>query len=123
MGEWIEISIPPLYLMTIINTLILSIIAGLIITWIFEYILKTNKKLRNKYYTQENVIFGYHVHHSNYGLALFTASLITYYLDYPSAPLILFGMGIGIILMHTISEKKFVFVDKQRGSAESALLK
>lgn len=100
--------------MSLINTLLSSIVTGLTITWIFEYILKTNKKLRNKYYEQKNVILGYHVHHSNYGIALFVAGLITYGFDYEIAPLVLFGMGIGIILMHTISEKKFVFVDRQR---------
>ena len=100
--------------MNAINTLLISIIIGLIITWIFEYILKTNIKLHNRYYKQKNVIMGYHVHHSNYGLALFVASFITYRLNYPSAALPLFGMGIGIILMHTISERKFVFIDKQR---------
>ena len=100
--------------MAFINTFLLSILAGLVITFIFEYILKTNKKLRNKYYRHKNVIFGYHVHHSNYGLALFVAGFITYAFSYPTAPLVLFGMGVGIILMHTISEKKFVFIDKQR---------
>lgn len=100
--------------MTTINTLLVSIIIGLMITWMFEHILKTNKSLRNKYYRHKEVILGYHIHHSNYGLALFVAAFITYLLDYPTAPLILFGLGIGVILMHTISEKKLVFIDKQR---------
>jgi len=100
--------------MSTIKTLLVSIIVGLIITWAFEYILKTNKRLRNKYYTHSNVILGYHVHHSNYGIALFVSSLISYLLGHPDAPIVLFGMGIGIILMHTISEKRFVFIDKQR---------
>lgn len=100
--------------MTIASTFLLSILAGIAITWIFEYILKTNKFLSDKYYQHKNVVFGYHVHHSNYGIALFISSIITLRLNYPSASLILFGMGIGIILMHTISEKKFVFIDKQR---------
>ncbi len=100
--------------MATINTLLLSILTGLAITWIFEYILETNKSLRNKYYKHKEIILGYHIHHSNYGLALFAASLITYYLGYANASLILFGLGIGIILMHTISEKKLVFIDRQR---------
>lgn len=99
--------------MTTFSTLIWSIAVGIAITWIFEYILKTNHVLREKYYKQNNIIFGYHVHHSNYGIALFVSALITLKLNYPTAPLVLFGMGIGIIIMHTISEKKFVFIDKQ----------
>jgi len=97
-----------------IYILLLSTLVGLAITFIFEYTLKTNKSLRNKYYRQKNVVLGYHIHHSNYGLALFFAALITNILGYSTAPLVLFGMGIGIILMHTISEKKFVFIDKQK---------
>ena len=100
--------------MTSMPTILLSVFAGLAITWIFEYILKTNHVLREKYYKQNNMIFGYHVHHSNYGIALFISIAITFFLNYKSASLILFGMGIGIILMHTISEKKFVFIDRQR---------
>ena len=100
--------------MSDIVILLLSILTGLAITWIFEYILETNKILRNKYYKHKEVILGYHIHHSNYGLALFFAAFITHTLDYPTAPLVLFGMGIGIILMHTISEKKLVFIDRQR---------
>ena len=100
--------------MTMINTLLISILTGIVITWIFEFTLRTNKNFHKKYYEQNNIIFGYHVHHSNYGIALFVSSLITFFLNYKSASLFLFGIGMGIIIMHTISEKKFVFIDKQR---------
>jgi len=100
--------------MEIILTFIISIFCGLVITHIFESILKTNKKMRKRYYRHHEILFGYHAHHSVYGLVLFAFSILLFVLGEGSSALIMSGTGIGIILMHTISEGRFVFVEKQK---------
>ena len=101
--------------MSMTTTFLWSILAGILMTWIFELVLKTNDILYEKYYTHNSVMFGYHFHHSTYGLALFVSSGIMLLIGYDTAPLVLLGMGIGIIVMHTISDGRFVFIEKQRG--------
>ena len=91
-----------------------SLLCGLIITWLFELTLKTNKKLREKYYTRHNIIFGYHVHHSTYGLLTLALSIILLLQNQKLSALFAAGFSVGIIIMHTISDRRFVFIDKQR---------
>ncbi len=91
-----------------------GILWGIFVTWLFELVLKTNKNLREKYYTRNNIIFGYHIHHSTYGLLVFILSIILFILGKIILALSVVGFAIGIIIMHTISDRRFVFIEKQR---------
>jgi len=100
--------------MTIISTILLGIIYGVSFTLLFEFVLKTNKRLRHRYYRHHEILFGYHIHHSTYGLVFIIAGII-FYLN-KNIPDFLFyiSLGFGIILQHTLSDGKFVFIEKQR---------
>jgi len=95
-------------------TIFTALIYGIAVTILFEYILKTNKKLRARYYQRHAVIFGYHIHHSTYGL-LFIALGITLYLPDKNVLNFLFCsfFGLGIIIQHTLSAGgRLVFIEK-----------
>jgi hypothetical protein len=92
----------------------IGIIYGIAATLLFEFILKTNKKLRHRYYSHHEILFGYHIHHSMYGLMFILVAVILYTnKDIPDA-LFCASFGVGIIIQHTISDRKFVFIEKQR---------
>ena len=89
---------------------------GVAATWVFELILKKNKKLRDRYYVRHEILFGYHVHHSTIGLLLVFLSGVLLFLDKPQGAALMFGVGIGIIIMHTISSKRFIFIERENFS-------
>ena len=93
---------------------LLMILVGIAITWVFELVLKNNKKLRTRYYRHHEILFGYHVHHSMYGVFLIILSIVFLLQHNISAAIISIGLALGIIIMHTISDGKFVFIEKQR---------
>ena len=98
--------------MNLIVLFLAGLAVGILITWIFEFILKSNKKLKNKYYSQHEILFGYHVHHSTYGLMFLAVSILLFFKkDVPSAVFYL-GVAVGIIVEHTRSEGRFVFLEK-----------
>ena len=91
------------------NTVLLflvHILAGILVTFLFELTLKTNKKLRDRYYRRHEILLGYHVHHSTIGLLILILGILMY-------SLAMIGIGVGIIIMHTISSKRFVFIEKE----------
>lgn len=94
--------------------LVMGIAVGLVLTWIFEFILKTNKKLRKKYYEHHKLFWGYHIHHSMYGIALIVLNIVLFLMDKRSTDFLYTAVGVGIIIMHTFSDGKFVFIEKQR---------
>jgi len=100
--------------MSIIYYVSQSFLLGLIGTWLFEQVLKINKKLRNRYYKRHEIILGYHTHHSVYGLLLVLVSIILFLIDKQNYAIFCLAFGIGIIAMHTISSGRFVFVEKQK---------
>ena len=79
-------------------------------------ILKSNKKLRDRYYRRHEILFGYHVHHSTIGLLLVALSIVLFLLNKESHSLAVLGIGAGVILMHTISSRRFVFIEKENFS-------
>jgi len=100
--------------MTIVLTILLGIIYGVSFTLLFEFVFKTNKRLRHKYYKHHEVLFGYHAHHSIYGVLFIIASIIFYLnKDIPDS-IFYFSFGVGIIIQHTISDGRFIFIEKQR---------
>ncbi len=92
---------------------ILGLLSGLIITWLFELVLKTNKKLRKIYYQPHKIFFGYHIHHSTYSFLPFAWSIILFLQNQKLSALFAIGFAVGIIAMHTISDRRFVFIEKQ----------
>jgi len=100
--------------MEIYIILLQDFLLGVVATWLFEQILKRNKKLKNRYYRHHEVLFGYHVHHSVYGLACFIASIVLFLSHRYSSAIFWLAFGVGIIFEHTISDRKFVFMEKQR---------
>jgi sensor domain CHASE-containing protein len=100
--------------MNILITTFTALLYGIAVTILFEYTLKTNKKLRARYYQRHAVIFGYHIHHSTYGL-LFIALGIALYLLNKNALNLMFCVffGFGIIIQHTLSARgRLVFIEK-----------
>jgi hypothetical protein len=96
-----------------ISLLLFGLLSGILLTWVFELVLKTDKKLRERYYRQHEVLFGYHVHHSTYGLAVLLVAIILFLNHQESQSVFWAAVGMGIILEHTISDGRFVFIEKQ----------
>ncbi|MEK7540753.1 MAG: hypothetical protein AAB529_00720 [Patescibacteria group bacterium] len=94
--------------------LIIGVVAGVAATWLFELILKTNKNLRNKYYKRHKIFWGYHIHHSTYGLVFILLNIVLFLMDKKTTDLFYTALGIGIIIMHTISDGRVVFIEKQK---------
>ncbi len=99
--------------MGIITTFLTATFVGVILTLIFEFVLKTNKKLRDRYYKRHEILFGYHVHHSTIGLLLIILGVLLFLLNQTAVALNSTGIGLGIIIMHTISSNRFVFIEKE----------
>ncbi len=87
---------------------------GMVITRLFEFILKTNKNLRNKYYKHHEIFWGYHIHHSTYGILFIVISIILFFINQEISALFWAAFGIGVIIVHTISDRRFIFIEKQR---------
>ena len=100
--------------MEIILIFISGLLCGLTVTWIFELFLKTNKELRKKYYQPHKIFFGYHIHHSTYSFLPLIWSIILLLQNQKLSALFTVGFAIGIIVMHTISDRRFVFIEKQK---------
>lgn len=90
-----------------------SLIFGLLITRLFEKVLKNNKNFRQKYYKNHNIVFGFHFHHSTYGIFFIIISVLMLLIDKVNLSIISVGFGIGIIIIHTISERRFIFVERR----------
>lgn len=100
--------------MEIILIFIVGLSCGLIITWLFELVLKTNKKLREKYYQPHKIFFGYHIHHSTYSFLPLIWSIVLFSQNKKLPALFVLGTAVGIVVMHTISDRRFVFIEKQK---------
>ena len=96
-----------------------SIAIGIIITFIFELILKSNKKLRERYYVRHEILFGYHVHHSTIGAFLVIGGGPLLFFQGTTSYLIIAGIGLGIIIQHTLSSRRFVFIEKETFSKKA----
>jgi len=92
---------------------LIGLLFGIVATLIFESFIKANKKLKNKYYRRHNILFGYHAHHSVYGLVLSALGIILDLTNDRPISYFLIAAGIGVILVHTISERRFVFIEKK----------
>lgn len=57
------------------------------------------------------VIRGYHLHHSLYGVVLVLLAVLLREWVNPAIPA---GLAAGVIVQHTFSERRFVFIDRVR---------
>lgn len=98
---------------SIIIAAIFSLFLGIVITYLFELVLKSNKTLKHRYYSHHKIFWGYHIHHSVYGLVSILIGIALFFNGDkdPALDAILFGFG--IIAQHTNSDGKFVFIEKQ----------
>ena len=93
---------------------LLGLMFGLLITLMFEFFLKTNKTLRNRYYRRHNVFLGYLTHHSIYGLFFIAIGIALYFMGDTDAFLFSVLAGVGVIIVHTISDGRLIFLEKQK---------
>jgi len=89
-------------------SLLLSIFVGIAVTFGLEFIFVSNKKFKNTFWDHPVTIYGYKIHHSTYGLLFIALGLI-----FSGLRIFLIGLGLGVIIAHTISDKRFVFVEKR----------
>lgn len=80
----------------------LNLLLGLLLGLIITYLLQKRKFLKKN----TLIISGYHIHHSVLGVLLILIGLIL------STNYFLIGIGIGIIIAHTIANKELLFINK-----------
>lgn len=100
--------------MEIVLLLSIGFLSGVALTWLFELVLKTNKKLRHKYYMHHQIFWHRHVHHSTYGLVAVILSAILFFTNQKTSAIFWFSMGVGIITEHTLSDGRFIFIEKEK---------
>lgn len=91
-----------------------GLLFGLFITLLFEWVLKKNKKLRRRYYFHQQIFWGYHVHHSTYGLLFILISIFFLIFGNQASGIFILSAGIGVVILHTITGGRFVFIEKQK---------
>lgn len=99
--------------------LVLGIGIGIIVTYILEQILQRNKALRNEFWEHHRPILGYHIHHSTLGIPFIIVGLMNPFNN--GLGLLIVGVGIGIIVMHTITSKEFTFIEKSNKERKNKL--
>lgn len=91
-----------------LSILLLGLLLGLIITYAFQEI-----KILLRILKQHTLIIsGYHIHHSVLGVILILIALIFI------RPFLI-GLGLGIIIAHTISNKEFLLIEKMKKHRKS----
>lgn len=86
---------------------------GSVLTFFFERRLyQEGHRIKRWFNDDRKPIFGYHFHHSAAGLIILIIGLC-YLLVNKSHALFLIGMGLGIIAVHTDSERRLVFIEKE----------
>ena len=70
--------------------------------------------MNKRYYRRHEIAFGYHIHHSMYGLVCIAIGIILSLQDRLASSLFLFAAGIGIIIMHTVFDGRVIFIEKEK---------
>lgn len=100
----------------------LGIFLGIFLTYLLEQLLQKNKVLRKELWEHHKPILGYHVHHSIFGIPLILLGII--FLFFPGITgILLIGLGLGIIIMHTYSAKEFKFIEKSNKERKNKQVK
>lgn len=79
---------------------------GLFLTALFEYIIYTNFQ---NIWNNPKIYFGFHIHHSVYGLISIITGL--FFIRKLKVFYFLIGLGLGIIIMHTINDGRLIFIE------------
>lgn len=85
-------------------TIILGFIVGFLIFFLVDKVGPHITVLRKRFWDNPPSFFGYHIHHSFYGLLIFLVGFIRF-------PFLI-GFGLGMIVSHTVSDKKLLFIEK-----------
>jgi len=86
------------------KNIIIGLLIGFVISFLFDLISFRIKPLKKRFWDNPVTFFGYHIHHSFYGLIITLFGLISF-------PFLI-GFGIGMIISHTVSDKRLVFIEK-----------
>ena len=89
--------------------MIAGLLIGLITTSFIEVIIFNVPYLRENYWDNPKLIFGYHFHHSLLGLLFVITGLFAPLKK--NRRLLLIGIGLGIIIIHTISDGRLIFIE------------
>ena len=92
---------------------LLGFVIGIICTFVLEKVILGSKKLKQLFWDEKThyLFYGYHMHHSPFGLVLLFSAIIVG-LHAVAIALFLAGFGIGIIVMYTITDKRLVFIER-----------
>ena len=90
---------------------LIGLLIGISVTWLLELLLYKHPLLCEQVYDNPITFFGYHVHHSTVGLGC-----VMFALERPNTVspynLLVVGIGVGVIMMHTVNEGRLVFAEK-----------
>ena len=92
-------------------SLLAGLTVGLLTTKIVELIICNNTFLRQNFWDHPELIFNLHFHHSLIGLLLIIFSIIFYQKNRKQTIFIL-GLGMGIIIIHSLSHHGLIFIEK-----------
>lgn len=95
-----------------LHDFVMGLILGSLVFGAHDTALSRNKALRQKLWDTPYLIYGYHVHHSVLGLFLILIGAI-FYSQIGRATI---GFGVGIIIVHTMFDGRFVFIEKHKKS-------
>lgn len=85
-------------------TIFLGFISGFVIFFLIDQICLHVGFLKKRLWDNPITFFGLHVHHSFFGLVITLLGLVR-------LPFLI-GFGLGMIIEHTITDKKLVFIEK-----------
>ena len=98
------------------NTVLLFVIglsSGLLASHLLELSLKKNKFFNRNFFRRHTIIFGYHIHHSTYGLGALVIGTTLLARGIITSAIFFIAMGVGIIMMHTIFDGRLIFIEKE----------
>ncbi len=72
---------------------------------------------RNFYENPKHLVFGYHIHHSVLGILSIVWGIYSLF-SKSGNPYFLIGLGLGIIVIHTIADKRLVFIERAKPHVE-----
>lgn len=85
-------------------TILLGFISSFLIFYLFDQVCLHIKYLKNRFWDNPVTLFGIHIHHSFYGLIIALIGIV----QFP----FLIGFGLGMIIEHTITDKRLIFIEK-----------
>lgn len=98
----------------LVVSLIIGLLIGIIPFGLIEVIGRSIPVLKENFYDNpKQLIFGYHIHHSVLGLLSITWGIYSVFQKL-NKPFFWIGLGLGMIIIHTIADGRLVFIEKQK---------